>query len=176
MALISDKPGKEIKFCPICGKRTNFNYYKQEYNEFCSEHSKEARAKASKKNIEDGKFNPGWKKGLTKNDHEGIARQAEKISGENNPFYGKHYIHSRNVPILSEEKFTERLSREDLQFLGTYKNYEKRIAKTLEFRCTSCQKQFLLSLDSYERGVGCPDCRSKLHSKKETSKRATVES
>ena len=74
--------------CPICNKETRFNKGIYTFQEYCIEHANEARKKWTKEN---SKMDFGWRKGLTKETHEGIKRQSEYMIGENNPFYGKHH-------------------------------------------------------------------------------------
>lgn len=68
--------------CPECGEETRFLRGQYKFNKYCTKHANLARSEWSKNNKT---FDYGWKKGLTKNDHKGIASQASKISGENNP-------------------------------------------------------------------------------------------
>lgn len=83
--------------CPICGDDTRFDRVTKTFKKYCVKHANEARREWSKNKKT---LNYGWKKGLTKKDHPGIAEQARKMSGENNPWFG-------GLPVETIQKASE---------------------------------------------------------------------
>jgi len=151
----------EFHKCPICGNRTRYagnGYFKK----YCVIHVSNARSEASKKL---NNLDYGWKKGLTKNDHDGIKRQSEKILGENNPSkkYGikpESILKRIKKVTISEEELLKRLgnSLKNVSFSGNYKDYIKRNESKLLLKCNICGREFKKTLSAIEYNGKCPFC------------------
>lgn len=170
--------------CPVCGKDTSFVRGKNVYREYCTEHANEARKVWSKKNGFGAKQDAGWKSGLTKDMHEGIKRQSEKISGENNPFFKmpkeerdkviarqiQTKIENRSM-IISEEKYSNYVSLlrdRDLEVLTKYDDYWSQ-KDYLDVRCIKCGKLQKKRLNSMIfSGTSCKYCSCSGPSKAES--------
>lgn len=159
--ILDEKPS-----CPICGKLPRYSKTKKEFNKYCVDHANEARKEWAAKNknkIFGG--NAGWRRGLTKKDHEGIKRQAEAISGrENNPFYNmpeEKQKEARQKQALSKRLSTseikKRLRRSDVSLISDYEDY-KSVDSNLKFKCNECNHTFKTTLSNYQNGYKCPQC------------------
>lgn len=141
--------GKQPK-CPECGEETKFYRGKNDFSPFCSKHANLSRSKWSK---EHKTFDFGWKKGLTKHDHPGILAQSQKISGENNPMFGKTHppevlkaAVEKRVPklFLSLEEFQERKKKllSKFEIISPYETFRNGsgVKELLDVRCVKCDK------------------------------------
>lgn len=72
--------------CKMCSETPSFIRGKNIFRQYCKEHANLGRSEWSKNNLS---FDPGWKRGLTKETSEGIKKHSEKMKGENNHFYKK---------------------------------------------------------------------------------------
>ena len=153
--------GKRPK-CPVCGEDTRFDRVSKSFKKFCTKHANEARREWSKKNQT---LDYGWKKGLTKETHSGIASQAEKISGKNNPWYKglpKHVIEAasesrkKELPLSTEEFIEKSL----LIHKGLYSYEDVNYKNTLEPVRIMCSEHgvFEQKPRDHIQGCGCPKC------------------
>jgi hypothetical protein len=165
--------GLSKKICEAdgCDKEPSYNKSKQRFNDFCVDHANLARSRWSKENIDKtfGGEGPGWKKGLTKDDDESIARQAKAISGENNPWHTlaeeeklKAQRKASKARRISESKYKEYVSfyeKERSLIIETpYSAYEKRSAP-LDVLCLKCNEKFKRTLGNFIQYDGaCVNC------------------
>lgn len=117
--------------------------------------------------------NPGWKKGLTKEDHPGIAAQAEKISGANNPYHSmseekRANIHNRtgSSKRLTIEEVNKKLEKQNMQL--AVEKRPKDMDGTASFHCKECNNEFerRLGAQLYDK-FECPHCSGTGYSKAE---------
>ena len=154
-----------------CCNETRYLRGKYMFNRYCKEHASEARSEWSKSNAT---LDYGWKKGLTKEDHVGIASQAEKMKGENNPWYGKEIKHLRdgkNIDslrkkykgdFLKECNFYEQ--KHNIRLLNP-ENYNNLNENNLEFLCLNCNNKNLTSFYKLKNQKNaCLDCWDRSHS------------
>lgn len=151
--------------CPICFEKTRYIKGKYGFKKYCKKHANEARREWSKNNQT---FDYGWKKGLTKNDHESIASQAKKISGKNNHWYGKK-LPKEHIQKLNETRI-EKIKLKKEEFLLKKKILKNKGFELLisfdDFQKTSvkipikCEKKhtFEKSLNQIEMYTTCPMC------------------
>lgn len=93
-------------------------------------------------------FNPGWKKGLKKEDSEGIMRQSIAVSGKNNP------------SALTIEKFNfyyDDFILAKKKLLTTFENYKDNTTD-LDIQCLECDGVFKRSLNHFRLSKRCPLC------------------
>jgi hypothetical protein len=148
--------------CPICGKDTRFDRVTKTFKKYCISHANEARREWSKNNRT---INYGWKKGLTKKDHPGIASQALKMSGKNNPWYGG--LPSETLEAAKQAR-KDKLTRTTEEFIerarkihGNIYDYSKVEYKgTLEEVEVLCANHgaFVQRARDHIQGCGCPKC------------------
>jgi very-short-patch-repair endonuclease len=141
--------------CPICNENTRYNRGKYSFKKYCVNHVKEAQKEWSRQNGFGAKVEAGWKLGLTKETNISIAKQAEKVSGQNNPFYGKQHTEEimsklsasrKKTSRISEAEFEERKNGNHTVCLTPYTDYITLSAKNLQYECTSCNRNFTASL------------------------------
>lgn len=153
--------------CPICEQPTNYVNGKYSFKKYCKDHVKEAQSEWSKNNQT---MDFGWKKGLTKYDHEGIMAQSEKMKGEGNPSFGKPFPFELTPELRSqfgkikESKFNEIIQEleisKKIEIITTYENYTRLADSNIEYICLSCNTKKLERLDRLRRNIcPCSDCR-----------------
>ncbi len=98
--------------CPVCGTNTRFMRGQYKFQEYCILHANEARSKWSKENGYGANGMENWKRGLTKHDHEGIMAQSQKMSGSNNPQYGKKHLPEIIDKISKTKKKKTKMKKE----------------------------------------------------------------
>lgn len=156
--------------CALDGCENKTRYYSGQYffKKYCGEHASVAKSEWSKKH---STLDYGWRKGLTKEDHPGIAAQAEKISGENNPWFGKQ---SEALKDSKEERekgirehalhrffeFCEEVVERDIEVLTPPALYTDTKDKNIRFMCRKCDKEFINSIGLIKSSTfPCPHCR-----------------
>lgn len=140
-------------FCKAdqCDGHPLFIRGKNRYREYCPEHANLSRAEWNKKNMG---FNPGWRKGLTKEEHAGISSQAEAIKGENNPWH-KMILSDPEAAKMAIEKSSKarrppakearaKLLERGLEWNNS-EQYKNRLEKNIKVRCVTCHKDFVTS-------------------------------
>lgn len=116
-------------------------------------------------------FKPGWKKGLTKEDHLGIVSQARKISNDNNPYHSldketKNKIKKAKLEArrLSKKEIESRLNNiENFKLLTNLDKY-KNVDQKLKWECNKCgstQKKRLRK--AVASGIRCWECNPYRH-------------
>jgi len=154
--------------CEECGENTNYVKGQFEFKRYCKNHVHIARSKWSKENKT---FDYGWKKGLAKDLHEGIARQAKAISGDNNWMSKNNRTKEKQDKInkatkkkivnkrLSKIKLFNRFEKNKyLNFIGNYSDYTKNCDMNLKFECVQCKTKIVTSLVNFEAGRRCRQC------------------
>jgi len=136
------------------------------YKKFCKDCSSIASSIGGKK----GGTAPAWNRGQTKETDVRILAAAEKMTGENNPFFGKHHT-QKTLQKLSEQKklsaddfFLRVKQRDDLILLSSYDDFIDKQTKNLLFSCSQCKHEFLMSLLYVERQYQCPSCYKRVNS------------
>jgi len=145
--------------CESCGSETRYVAFK--FKRFCKGCSKIASSVSGK---EGGKAT-AWNKGKTKETDTRLKKQATKMSGEGNPFYGRqHSIETRqrisNTKTLNRITLQSRVSERSKEFnlltrLGEYSSRQKQY---LKFECKKCLTISEKTLQAFERGSLCPVC------------------
>lgn len=157
--------------CSECGKLPRYDKGKKKFNQFCIEHANLARSKWSRENIDKtyGGLGPGWKKGLTKEDHSGIKAQSDWMK-ENNPFYkmskekqDQARLAQADSRRISKTVFNQRnynfMEEHGLAIVTPFEEYNKR-SENLEFKCLKCDHIFERSLGNMIQYEGnCPKCQ-----------------
>lgn len=137
---------------------------------------KERQSEWSKNNMS---FDPGWRKGLTKEDHEGIAKQAEKMKGENNPYHDLDEETKERIKTAAAE--AKRLDRNDIQErvekdgFSFISNIEEEYISpnewNLKWECDECGEAIVKSLSDIEvNGIRCFNCNPNQHSEETIEK------
>lgn len=170
---------EKLPECPECGALPRYDKGKKRFMTYCVEHANIARSKWGKANIDKmyGGMGPGWKKGLTKEDHPGIKAQSEWMK-ENNPFYempeekqkearkkqaeshriDRSIFHERNVAFMENY---------NLKIISPYSEYTKR-SELLDFECLECGHIFPRTMGNMIQYEGnCPNCKPSGKSKAE---------
>lgn len=148
--------------CPICGKDTRFDRATKTFKKYCISHANEARREWSKNNKT---FDYGWKRGLTKEEHSGIASQALKMSGKNNPWYGglpKETIQAakqarKDKLTLTTKEFIEKAQKIHGNVYDYSKVDYKNTLEEVEILCTE-HGSFVQRARDHIQGCGCPRC------------------
>ena len=144
--------------CPVCNVPTRYSALN--FKKYCAEHSFMAESEGGKK----GGIAPAWNKDQTVETDERIARQAEKMRGPLNHFYGKHHNDvtkikmSANKRISRAEFFTRVTSRSDMLSMTSYEDYTSRQEQYLNFTCSLCGTISEKTLQAFERGSLCRKC------------------
>lgn len=160
-----------------CDNETRYLLGKYMFNKYCKEHAKQARSEWSKDNAT---LDYGWRKGLTKETHSGIASQSEKMKGEGNVWYGKEIPHLRDGK--NHKSLRDNYKKD---FFEKYKKYEDKLnikilnpedyisnkEENLKFLCLSCQDENITSaFKMYGQDNVCIECWDRSHSE-ETKKK-----
>lgn len=160
--------------CGLCEERPSFVRGKNIYRKYCSSHSNEGRKEWSSKNKT---FDYGWKKGLTKKDHSGILSQATKISGVNNPWFGKSL--PEHVLTMASKSRAEKITLTNEEFIkratNKYNNkYDYSLIKytgskvKIEIKCNIHNTLFFQKPNDHLSGYeGCVQCSPVGFSKQE---------
>ena len=158
----------------LCEEKPSFIRGKNIFRKYCIIHSNVGRKEWSTQNKT---LNYGWKKGLTKNDHQGILTQSEKMRGENNPWFGKSL--PANVLKAASLVRTEKLTLTNIQFIErAQKKYNNKYDYSLieythsknkiEIKCNLHNFLFFQKPNDHLSGYeGCPKCSPVGSSKEE---------
>lgn len=170
------RPTCHLEYC-----NNETNYTQGYFKKYCPEHRKEAKSDWAKNNPS---FDFGWKRGLTKEDHPGIASQAQKISGENNAFYGVSIHDSlteeqkekkRSNQKMKEVTYKRRIAKikkeKNMDIITPHELYQDNRAYNIEANCLDCGYKDVFSLfDLNLNKHPCRNCIDKSHSE-ETKKK-----
>ena len=154
--------------CATCSEITRYSSFT--YKKYCVKHSSYAESEAGSIG---GKAS-AWNKGLTKETDERVAKAAENLTGNKNPFFGKHHSEEtinkiKITKLLSRSDFAERIQARNTEFklLSSYEDYFSRQSQYLEFECLKCGYVLKRTLQTFERGTTCDKCFSNNTSKPE---------
>lgn len=144
--------------CLSCNLETRYSSY--QFKKYCQSCSTIAMKNGGAK----GGRSPAWNKGKTKENDSRLADQSSKISGENNPFFGKRHSQEtlRSISLkkrISKGEFYSRLEkRSDIIVDTEYSEFFDRNQKNIECKCQSCKHVFTTSLSYLEKDYKCPVC------------------
>lgn len=159
--------------CKVCDNKPSFVRGKNVFRNYCKEHANLGRAEWSKENMA---FDPGWKKGLTKETNDIIKRHSESMKGEKNHFY-------KNIPrttieaasrarkekcVLGNKRFKERANQKyNNNFDYSQIEYEHSKEK-IKIHCNKHNIWFYQRPNDHLSGYnGCPRCSNNGVSKAE---------
>ena len=146
--------------CRECGTE-DVRYVSFSFKKYCKIHAKLAMADGGKK----GGIAEAWNHGKTRETDERVARCAEALKGEGNPFYGhKHSPEtveriSRSKTLVSiniEKRIIER--QHEFELITSLDDYYSRQKQYLEFKCLKCGTVQPKTLQAFERGSRCYRC------------------
>jgi hypothetical protein len=150
--------------CKACENTPSFIRGENKFRTYCKEHANLGRAEWSKENMS---FNPGWKRGLTKETNISIRSHSEKMKGEQNHFYKnmpRHIIEKaaearKTKCLLGNDRFTER-AQEKFKDKYEYSEIEYTHSKDkVKILCKEHNYYFLQKPNDHLNGyVGCPKC------------------
>lgn len=147
--------------CRECGNETR--YVSLLFKTYCKFHANIAMSEGSKSIPSEKRC---WSKGLTKDDHPGLAKLSRRHSGENNPFHGKKHspelqqrINDKNR--LSFDEVLQRIESMQLQItvLSTASDYTHRQRSKLRIKCNQCETEDNVTLTNIERCWNCRNCK-----------------
>ena len=145
--------------CELCGDPVR--YVSFTFKRYCKEHSSHAESQAGRVG---GKNKTQWNKGLTKAEDERIAHAASKISGENNPFWGKKHSDEtiKRISSIRKNSHEEILNKFELHapraiLLSSYEEYEDQNT-LLRISCKDCGTECSVSLFNISRCWMCKTC------------------
>jgi hypothetical protein len=137
--------------CPKCSAPTRYLRGEYVFKKYCTTHANESRKEWSiNKGFGHNGFDHGWRDGLTKNTSPSIAKQAEKISGKNNPSF------------LSKEQFLEKLlvlKQNNILLDITYDKYSSN-HQPVKAKCNICQKNIIKKFCNLIDSPKCSSCAS----------------
>lgn len=169
--------------CPECGDETRYHKGKYIFSKYCKTHTNKAKAEWSKNR--GMVFDPGWRKGLTKETNSSIAAQAEKMMGENNIWHKNHSPHLRNKESVekanetrllnAQEKYREAREQyaieKNIEFVSTVEEYIDQRTENIRFKCLNCDEETVDSwVDLKYLKSPCPHCRTNEASKETRQK------
>lgn len=150
---------KTQPLCENCGKETRYVAFR--FKRFCKSCSKVASSVAGR---EGGKAK-AWNKGLTKETDVRLKKQAERMLGKGNPFYGRAHTDETKQKIsktktLNRITLQQRVSSRSNEFelVTNLDDYSSRQNQYLKFRCKKCNTVSKKTLQAFERGSRCYIC------------------
>jgi len=146
--------------CPVCGETPRRVGFK--FRTYCKVHSSEASIAGGRK----GGRAPAWNKGKTKKTDARVGALAEKMTGANNPFFGKRHTEESLVLMrkqrrISCDEFEQRsgaLLKRGVVVLTSYNDYQTRQNQYLDIKCSVCNHVDKKTLQALERGSLCSRC------------------
>jgi hypothetical protein len=159
--------------CKACENAPSFIRGENKFRTYCKEHANLGRAEWSKENMP---FDPGWKRGLTKETNSSIRSHSEKMKGEQNHFYKnmpRHIIEKaaearKTKCLLGNERFIER-AQEKFKDRYDYSEIEYAHSKDkIKILCKEHNYFFFQRPNDHLSGyIGCPKCSGSGFSKAE---------
>lgn len=145
--------------CLHCGGTTRFVSITLGFKQYCAEDQKIAESVMGKVG---GTIKKSWNKGLTKKSDSRIAKLAEKMLGENNPFYGKLHTdeakqrisNTKRLDIDVVQKRIALLSQTVTLLSNTYVDQNT----PLNVLCNVCNTQDAVTLFNLQRAWRCRVC------------------
>ena len=126
--------------CPMCGETPRRVGFK--FRTYCKTHASEASIAGGKK----GGRAPAWNKGKTKKTDARVGALAEKMTGVDNPFFGRRHTEEslmlmRKQRRISCDEFEQRsgsLLKRGVIVLASYDDYQSRQSQYLDIKCAVC--------------------------------------
>ena len=156
--------------CHECGAPTLFVNGHYSFKKYCKEHSDLGRKEWAENNGYGSKNGPdaSWKKGLTKDNHDGVAKQANAIMGDNNYWFGKeipdYIIEAATKGRVEKMKLTKKdFDKKKKELSKTWKintaysEYEN-VRQLLDVECCFCGSHEKRSLWSLQLYATCKTC------------------
>ena len=150
--------------CKACDNLPSFIKGENKFRSYCKEHSNLGRSEWSKENMS---FDPGWKRGLTKETNRSIRSHSEKMKGEQNHFYKnmpRHIIEKaaearKTKCLLGNDRFVEK-AQEKFKDRYEYSEIEYTHSKDkIKILCKEHNYYFFQRPNDHLSGyVGCPKC------------------
>ena len=145
--------------CLVCGIPTRYVAFT--FKKYCKEHASIASIEGGKRG---GKAS-AWNKGLTSNTDERVKKQAVKMLGSGNHFWGKNHTQETIKQIslkktLGSVSIDERIKKRESEFelITSVDDYHSRQMQYLVFKCKVCNTEQNKTLQAFERGSLCQKC------------------
>lgn len=147
--------------CVICGEETRYVSLSEGYKKYCHTHQNLAMKEAGRVG---GKIKTQWNKGKSKENDDRLLALAIKMSGENNPFFGKNHSEEAKKKNADARRlnFIDVISQIkeciiDLEVLSTFRDYETQNSP-LKVRCSICLTEDFVSFFNLKRCWRCKTC------------------
>lgn len=144
--------------CPSCCGQTRYVAFS--FKRYCSDCKSVAAAVGGRK----GGQAPAWNRGQTKETDQRVAKAAERVTGERNPFFGRRHSFQSLQRMSASRRITpnqlsDRISsRSDGTLEVSYEDYTSRQRQYHTFRCSKCGEAAEKTLQAFERGSLCMRC------------------
>jgi hypothetical protein len=150
-----------VPVCRECGASTRYSAFS--FKRFCVEHSHLAESEGGKVG---GRKKLTWNRGKTAEEDDRIAKQAEKMSGEGNPFFGRKHSQetrdriSRKKMIGWSDMLSRATTSDSSEYFDVVSSQEeyKTWQLPLRVRCKKCEREMSRCLMDLERGTRCHEC------------------
>lgn len=147
--------------CVVCGGETRYVSLSEGYKKYCHAHQNLAMREAGRVG---GRIKTQWNKGKSKENDERLLKLAKRMSGENNPFFGKNHSDEAKRKNADARRlhFSEVLARiadvsQHIRVISDFNDYESQDSP-LKIKCDICSTDDLVSFFNIKRCWRCKTC------------------